>query len=123
MEGLSFLCVYQLEEQISAPILNYNPDILHTTTNVIAEVINERIFLTCTKILFTLNHRQSGACGKGPIARIVGGKEAKRGDYPWQALLQKNGYQFCGGTLIRPQWVLSAAHCVEDKEPKDIIIR
>ena len=86
------------------------------------------------KILFVLNHQRSpqsfytvasstDSCGKGPIARIVGGKEAKRGDYPWQALLQENGRHFCGGTLISPQWVLSAAHCVEDKEPKDIIIR
>ena len=92
------------------------------------------LFLTCMKILFVLNHQRSAqsfytvasstvSCGKGPIGRIVRGKEAKRGDYPWQALLQKNGCQFCGGTLISPQWVLSAAHCVEGEKPKNIIIR
>ncbi|XP_015759731.1 PREDICTED: trypsin I-P1-like, partial [Acropora digitifera] len=66
-----------------------------------------------------------GACGKGSIARIVGGSEAKPGDYPWQALLQtsKSGFQFCGGTLIAQEWVVTAAHCTKKSKAKDIVVR
>lgn len=51
---------------------------------------------------------------------IVGGDIADLGEYPWQVALVTSSIfnpfngQFCGGTLIDPQWVLSAAHCVED---------
>jgi secreted trypsin-like serine protease len=39
-------------------------------------------------------------------AQIVNGRDAPRGAWPWQINLGG-----CGGTLIAPQWVLSAAHC------------
>ncbi|MCW5844678.1 MAG: trypsin-like serine protease [Caldilinea sp.] len=42
---------------------------------------------------------------------IVGGQEATPGEYPWQAYLEIGPYG-CGGALIAPQWVLTAAHCV-----------
>ena len=57
--------------------------------------------------------------------RVFGGNEAEPGEWPFQvALLSSNmldetlasqaNAQFCGGSLIAPQWVLTAAHCVTD---------
>jgi len=57
----------------------------------------------------------SGECGRStvPQSRIVNGVDAKPGAWPWIASLQTNGgWHFCGGTLITPNWVLTASHCV-----------
>lgn len=51
--------------------------------------------------------------------KIVGGSKAPGGAYPWMAALvsREDGSifenQFCGGALIAPDWVLTAAHCVK----------
>ncbi|MBF0228452.1 MAG: serine protease [Desulfamplus sp.] len=61
--------------------------------------------------------------------RIVGGNPVDDpSKYPWMtaivdsAEIQEdiNSGQFCGGTLIAPQWVVTAAHCVCDS-PTNII--
>ncbi len=56
--------------------------------------------------------------------RIVGGQLADPGEYPWQVALINSVAQdytddfyyeqFCGGSLITPYWVLTAAHCVTE---------
>ena len=52
--------------------------------------------------------------------RIIGGTEVTEpnqdANYPWITSLYFDGFFSCGASLIAPQWVLTAAHCVVDEE-------
>ena len=62
---------------------------------------------------------RSGQCGYRPGKKIVGGTEATKGSWPWQAQLltrSNSQYYLCGGTLVDNNWVVTAANCTENAE-------
>lgn len=47
-------------------------------------------------------------------SKIVGGTDALPGEFPFATSLQTlAGSHFCGGSVFRDNWILTAAHCVE----------
>jgi len=52
----------------------------------------------------------------GMIKRIMGGTEAKKGKHPYISFIViqhgDGGEAICGGSLITPEWILSAGHCL-----------
>lgn len=81
--------------------------------------------------VFYLNKNKFGyktsAAGSDTPLKIQGGWDAAQGEYPYMvALFDKSkdfnithnitNVFFCGGVLIKPQWVLTAAHCLESQD-------
>ncbi|XP_034249333.1 uncharacterized protein LOC117650158 isoform X2 [Thrips palmi] len=48
--------------------------------------------------------------------RVVGGKPAKPGAWPWVVAMYRDGVFHCGGVIVDESWILTAAHCVDGYE-------
>ncbi|NWU92393.1 TMPS4 protease, partial [Upupa epops] len=54
-------------------------------------------------------------CGESiRTPRVLGGSPAAIEAWPWQVSLQYRKEHICGGSIIDPNWVLTAAHCFKN---------
>ena len=67
--------------------------------------------------------QEENSCGVAYTPRIQGGEDADPGQFPWIAALMKNGRPNCGGAVISNQFILTAAHCIEDEDQGQIKVR
>lgn len=62
--------------------------------------------------------------GLAPLweARIVGGKETTIESYPYTVSMKYGGSHRCGGSIYRPDVIISAAHCVQGVSASNLAI-
>uniref|UniRef100_A0A8B9M5K6 TMPS4 protease n=1 Tax=Accipiter nisus TaxID=211598 RepID=A0A8B9M5K6_9AVES len=54
-------------------------------------------------------------CGESiRTPRVLGGSPAAIEAWPWQVSLQYRKEHICGGSIIDPSWILTAAHCFKN---------
>ncbi len=75
---------------------------------------------------FSCTLPDGSAGGRAAYSRIVGGTNADWHEWPWQIAIQfdnrhglaagqpRDFIHMCGGSIIHPQWILTAAHCYQE---------
>ncbi|KPP71885.1 hypothetical protein Z043_109160, partial [Scleropages formosus] len=60
-------------------------------------------------------------CGRQEVSsRIIGGTPAQLGQWPWQLSMHYLGSHICGGSLVAPDFVVTAAHCFSGSNPSTL---
>ncbi|XP_017862340.1 PREDICTED: trypsin-4 [Drosophila arizonae] len=60
-----------------------------------------------------------------PDGRIVNGREANEGEFPYQLSLRRLTVHICGASVLDGSWAITAAHCVDghEKQPQEFTLR
>ncbi|EDV93409.1 trypsin-4 [Drosophila grimshawi] len=77
-------------------------------------------------LIFSLLWTSGSAAGKRrPDGRIVNGREAFDGEFPYQLSLRRLTIHICGAAVLDGSWAITAAHCVDghERKPQEFSLR
>ena len=71
--------------------------------------------------------RINASCGcsvhEAIVSKIVGGESVQKRSWSWLVSLHYHNEYSCGGSILSSFWILTAAHCVANLHPANVIIR
>ncbi|KAG7305220.1 hypothetical protein JYU34_009259 [Plutella xylostella] len=129
---------------LSASILKGDPDVLDQTLdlnytglagqaelnkNNVLSFLNQRDIreqyqilheTLLSKLVDSDNRRRAEA---DSTRRIVRGRNTSIAAVPWQASLRRRGRPICGASVLTPQWLITAAHCLLSARPSELTVR
>ncbi|XP_044003211.1 serine proteinase stubble-like isoform X2 [Aphidius gifuensis] len=115
-----------------------SPTTTTTTTTEIPPSTTKKSLLgsvpTVSAVIGNDDGKKSTQCGVPPLfprpeTRIVGGKDAPFGRWPWQVSVRRTSFfgfsstHRCGGAVLNENWIATAGHCVDDLLTSQIRIR
>ncbi|KAL4609098.1 transmembrane protease serine 3 [Arapaima gigas] len=101
-----------IEEEFQSNLVSINPNqIIPQQVIKIHNATSESKTQCSSGAVTSLKCLECGT-GSGTKFRIVGGNLSAPGQFPWQVSLHFERIHLCGGSIVAPRWVVTAAHCV-----------
>lgn len=85
-----------------------------TFTNILFLFFLFHKTLLVSPVIYSCNHAAECGCStkNAIVNKIVGGEAAVRSSWEWAISLQYLNEHRCGGVIISPSYIITAAHCV-----------
>lgn len=93
-------------------------------------ILTLSVFILGLSAIFTgnpISFADHSEISKKTGSKIIGGTEAPKNEWPWMAGVLHSGdpsnyyAQFCGGSVIDKNWVVTAAHCIKEGSNQELM--